>query len=193
MTKRILVLLGHPDPRPERFCAALARAYVDAAREAGHAVREVDLAQLDAPLLANAAQFAAPDIPSQIGALRDDILWAQHVVLIFPLWLGAPPAKLKALLEQVFRAEFGFAVHARGWRSNLTGRSIRLVTTMATPTAVFWMAFGGHGLLALQRSVFWPAGFKPIRKTVIGGVEAIGGGGRLAWLARMRRWGAEAR
>jgi len=46
MAKRILVINGHPDPRPERFCAGLADAYATAAVAAGHDVRRIALGKL---------------------------------------------------------------------------------------------------------------------------------------------------
>ncbi|HYQ99048.1 MAG TPA: hypothetical protein VET86_03330 [Casimicrobiaceae bacterium] len=38
MGKRILILPGHPDPRPERLCRALAEACHAGATDAGHGV-----------------------------------------------------------------------------------------------------------------------------------------------------------
>lgn len=113
MTKRILVLLGHPDCRPERFSAALTSAYADAATAAGHEVRRLNLADIETPFLAGQWEFETPPLPP-IHAVQQDLLWAEHVVVLFPLWLGAAPAKLKALLEQVFRAGFGFEIGPKG-------------------------------------------------------------------------------
>jgi putative NADPH-quinone reductase len=188
MTKRILVLLGHPDGRPERFGHALATAYADAATAAGHVVRRINLADLDTPFLAGQWEFESPP-PPHIVAVQENILWAEHVVLLFPLWLGATPAKLKALLEQVFRAGFGFVVGPRGWTAKLKGRSARLVVTMGMPAVAFRLMFGSHGLLALDKGVLRLAGLSPVRKSVIGGVEAIGSKARLRWLTKMRRLG----
>lgn len=188
MTKRILVLLGHPDCRPERFGAALASAYADAATAAGHDVRRLDLADIETPFLGGQWEFeSAP--PPQIHAVQQDILWADHIVVIFPLWLGAAPAKLKALLEQVFRGGFGAEPSAKGPVAKLKGRSARLVVTMGMPAIAFWLMFGAHGLLALDKGLLGLAGISPVRKTVIGGIELIGGRGRLKWLARIRRLG----
>ena len=35
--------------------------------------------------------------PADIRAAQDDIRWAEHVVLIYPLWLGTMPALLKGI------------------------------------------------------------------------------------------------
>lgn len=188
MSKRILILLGHPDCRPERFGAALASAYADAATAAGHDVRRIDLADIETPFLAGQWEFDSPP-PPHIQAVQQDILWANHIVLLFPLWLGATPAKLKALLQQVFRDGFGMETSPRGPVARLKGRSVRLIVTMGMPAIAFWLMFGAHGLLAVEKGILGLAGMKPIRKTVIGAVESIGGRGRLKWLARMRRFG----
>src|SRR5262249_6217061 len=58
MPRRILVINGHPDSRPERFCTALASAYSGAALKAGHEVRRIDIATLSFPLLARNEDFA---------------------------------------------------------------------------------------------------------------------------------------
>lgn len=46
--RRILLIQGHPDPSPRRFCRALAEAYEEGARDAGHDVRLLDVAALEA-------------------------------------------------------------------------------------------------------------------------------------------------
>lgn len=189
---RILILVGHPDPAPERFCRALAEAYAQGAAEAGHEVRRADIGPIEVPLLESQAAFQLDDVLRPIRDLRGDILWADHLVLVFPLWLGGVPAKLKAALEQVFRGGFGFEVGPRGWTSKLSGRTARMVLTMGMPGAIFRIVFGSHGLKALTQGVLMLAGVKPARASIVGGVEAIGAGGRSRWLERMKKLGAAA-
>lgn len=191
MSKRILILNGHPDPRAGRFCAALCDAYAAGAQAAGHEVRRLDVGLIDAPLLETAEAFATP--PSEgLQAVQAAMVRAEHLVLVFPLWLGGVPARTKALLEQVYRGGFGFTVHERGWTSKLKGRSARLVVTMGMPGPVFWLLFGGHGLKALEKGVLWLSGYGPIRHSVVGAVEGMGPRGRGQWLSKMRKLGAKA-
>ncbi len=42
MAKHIVIIQGHPDRSPERFCRALASAYETGARTAGHEVPSID-------------------------------------------------------------------------------------------------------------------------------------------------------
>jgi putative NADPH-quinone reductase len=51
MGKNILIIDGHPDPDPARFCHALAAAYAEAARSAGHTVEIINLSAVELQLL----------------------------------------------------------------------------------------------------------------------------------------------
>ncbi len=191
MAKRILILNGHPDPSAESFCAALCDAYAAGATAAGHTVRQLDLDAAAAPVLTVAAAFAEPPA-EDVQAVQAAMVEAEHLVIVFPLWLGGVPARLKALLEQVYRGGFGFEAGPRGMNGKLKGRSARLVVTMGMPGAFFRVVFGGHGVKALARGVLWLSGYRPIRTSIVGGVEMIGPKARAAWLARMRTLGAKA-
>ena len=191
---KILVVNGHPDPSPDRFVAALAAAYAQGARSAGHAVEEVAVGALDLPFLANDAEFATP-APDAIATVQAQVVAASHVVLVYPLWLGTMPAKLKAFLEHLARGEFLLrkGESAGSWpRRMMTGRSARLVVTMGMPGTIYKLLFRAHSLKALSDGVFWMSGFKPIRTTVFGRVEEAPGI-RRTMLEEMTRLGREGR
>lgn len=103
---RIAILQAHPDAVGGHLCHALADAYEKGAAEAGHEVRKLDIARLDFPLLRSQAEFASQPQSRDIGNAQEVIRWAQHLVIVFPLWHGTMPALLKAFLEQVFRPGF---------------------------------------------------------------------------------------
>ncbi len=60
------------------------------------------------PLLSGADEFERGTPPDTIVAAQQNVRWADHLVIGFPLWLGGAPAKLKALFEQLFRPGFAF-------------------------------------------------------------------------------------
>lgn len=186
--RRILIIEGHPDPSPQRLCHGLAEAYREGAREAGHALRTLILGDLDIPLLASRADWesAAPEI---VEACQQDLLWAEHVVVIYPLWLGDVPAVLKAFVEQVFRPGFAFDPKRKGAGGRLTNRSARLVVTMGMPGWFYFGWFGAHSLRSLRRNVFQFVGFRPVRTRVFGMVEGASPERRRVWLEEMTRLG----
>jgi putative NADPH-quinone reductase len=191
MPKRLLVINGHVDPRPERLCHALCEAYARGGREAGHEVRRLDVGELDFPVMREAKEFFSEQLPPDIKAAQQDIAWAQHLVLVYPLWLGNQPALLRAFFEQTFR--YGFALappKSKTTKGLLAGRTARVVVTMGMPGFAYTGIFGGFGERALERAVLWFSGIKPIRHTYFGQVEAVSAEQRGRWLRRMEQLGA---
>ena len=190
MAKTILILNGHPDPRPERFSAALAKAYAEGAASKGHETRSISVGALDFPLIRSAAEFMSPPAQPDIVAAQEAVTWAKHVVIVHPLWLGSAPALLKGFFEQVFRYGFALPLGGSGFpRGLLAGRTARIIVTMGMPAFIYRIMFGAHGVRALERSVLAVSGIKPVRHTLIGGVEGSFAK-REKWLARVKALGA---
>jgi putative NADPH-quinone reductase len=191
MGKRIALIDGHPDPSPERFCHALAQAYAQAAKAAGHEVRTIALAGMDIPILRSARDWSEGSPGTAIRAAQETVGWAEHLVIIYPLWLGSMPALLKAFFEQVLRPGFAIRKGAPGLRSGLlTGKSARIVVTMGMPGWFYRLFFRAHSLKSLERNILKFVGIGAIRESLIGSVEASADQ-REAWLETMRELGRE--
>jgi putative NADPH-quinone reductase len=123
----------------------------------------------------------------------DTIVAADHLVLVFPLWLGTMPALVKAFLEQVMRPGVAFSYEKYGAKKLLTGRSAHIVVTMGMPAWLYQTFFCSHGVRGLRRSVFRFAGFSPVRTTMFGMIENASDATKSRWLGIMRKNGARAR
>jgi putative NADPH-quinone reductase len=192
---RILVILGHPDPRPQRLCRALARAYVAGAEKAGHGVRFVDVAALDFPWLRTADEFEHGELPDSLSEVAEAVAWAEHIVLVFPLWLGTMPALLKAFLEQVFRPGIAFARPEQNGnfpKALLGGRSARVVVTMGIPAFLYQFWYRAHGIAGLRRNMLNFVGIRPVRETLFGLVDQGSDEKRRRWIGQMRKLGEAA-
>jgi putative NADPH-quinone reductase len=192
--KHILILQGHPDPAGGHLCHALAKAYADGAREAGHSVEMIDIAQLHFPLLCSQAEWENGSLPAVLGPAQQAIYQAQHLVLFFPLWLGDMPALVKGFLEQVARPGFAFrkSDDEPFATKGLAGRSARLVVTMGMPALVYRFFFRAHSVKSLERNVLGFVGFAPVHETLIGLVDKLGPEGVADWQAKLRKLGSNA-
>ena len=191
MAKRIVIILGHPDTCPERLVRALAAAYAEGARAAGHDVRIIDIAAMEFPLLRTKHEFDEGAVPQSIREAQTTISWAQHLVIFYPLWLGTMPALLHAFFEQTFRPGFAAAPGNKGetWKKLLSGRSARIVVTMGMPALVYRWFFRAHALKGLERNLLGFAGIGPIKKTLYGLVEARSELTHDRWVAQVRDLG----
>ncbi len=190
--KSIMLIQGHPDPGGAHLCHALADAYASGAVSAGYRVIRIDVAQLDVPLLRSQAAFEAAPLPESLSPARDALIAADHVVLVFPLWLGTLPAALKAFLEQLMRPGLAFLPGTPSFpRALLTGRSARLVVTMGMPAAIYRWVYLAHGVRCIDRGILGFAGMKPVRHTYFGRVDAVEPDQRQRWILLMRRMGEQ--
>jgi putative NADPH-quinone reductase len=188
--KRILLIDGHPDPLTARYLHALSRAYFEGARSRGHEVRTIIVSELEFSLLRSADDFRTGTPAPAIRACQEDLAWADHVVILFPLWLGSMPALLKGFFEQVLRPGFAFAPAANGGlpKKLLAGKSARIIVTMGMPALFYRWYFRAHSLKSLERNILGFCGIGPVRCCVVGMVEASAAR-RGNWLARVQKLG----
>lgn len=194
MSKSVCIVNGHPDPSTERLVRALCDAYEDGCRASGFGVSRINIGELDIEFLTSAEAFEAPPAP-QIVAERQKIAEADHMVLVFPLWLGGIPAKTKAFFEQAARSSF-FVEEADGkaqWpRKMMKGKSARLVVTMGMPGLVYKAWLDEGALRVLERGMLGLSGFGPIKHTILGGAGDLSDKKAERWMTRMRDLGSKA-
>ena len=192
--QRILLIQGHPDAVTPHLCNTLAEAYAEGASAAGHEVRWTDVARLDFPLLRSQQAWEQGTLPATLQTAQDDIAWAEHLVLFFPLWLGDMPALLKGFLEQVARPGFAFSAEGNNpfGRKGLTERSARVVVTMGMPALVYRWYFRAHSLKSLERNILGFVGIAPVNETLVGMVDKLGEAGVMKWQDQMRALGRAA-
>ena len=142
--QHVLVVLGHPDALS--YCAALADAYVAGLDTDRYEVEVLRLGELDFdPVLrfGYRQRMAADPV---VDRSQELVRWADHVVLVFPVWWSQMPGLLKGWVDRVLGPGFGYSM--KGVRSVklLRGRTATLVVTSQAPS---WMA--GASLVRLVR------------------------------------------
>ena len=191
--KRITVIDGHPDPSPSRFGHAIASAYADAARAAGHDVRVIRLAGRNIPILESRKQWLEEDVPAAVRPGQEAIKWAQHIVFYYPLWMGDMPALLKAFIEQAFRPNFALDYGDEGNKQMpkklLRGRSARLIVTMGMPALFYRAYYASHSVRSFRRNILELTGIDPVATSLIGNVDRSEGH-RKRWLEKIAAHGA---
>jgi putative NADPH-quinone reductase len=186
-TKEITIILGHPDPQGNRFCHALGHAYLKGAEFKGHQVKLIDIAQIEFPILRSQKDFMEGSIPASLQEAQNLIHSAQHLVIIYPLWLGTMPAYLKAFLEQVFRPDSTHTENhqAKPWERQVSLKTAHIVITMGVPDIIYRSYFLSPGTESIEGNILAFSGIKVIQQTIIGGVDSIDNSERKQWLDKM--------
>ena len=143
---RHLLVLAHPNP--ESFCSAVAQTLKSTLESQNHSVELRDLYRpLFQPTLQLQELQSSLDDP-ELLAERDSILWADHLIFVFPVWWYDRPALLKGWIDRVFSYGFAYTVEQGRGRGLLAPRKASVVATFGSaredveslsPEAVDWV------------------------------------------------------
>ena len=194
MSRRILIADLHPARLS--LSAALAQAYRDGAEAAGHQVRTARLSEMSFdPDFGQASFRNAPALEADLETFREGLVWAEHVVLVTPMWWGGLPAKAKGLFDRTLLP--GYAFDPRQKRMGLpkpllSGRTARMILTSDTPGWAFGLLYRTAVKHQVQRQILSYVGIKPTRFTHFSPVEHSTDTIRARWLAQTETLGGKA-
>lgn len=191
MTKKVLVILGHPSQNS--LCAELHREYVQGAVAAGKEVRQIMLGELEFDPLLKEGYRGNQALEPDLLKAREDILWAEHLVFVYPIWWGGMPALQKGFIDRTFLPGFAFKYRKGSslWDKLLAGRSAHCLVTMDAPPWYFrWVnRMPGHN--QMKKTILEFCGIKPVRITSFGAVKPSSAELRAKWLAQSRAFGLD--
>lgn len=164
----VLVVLAHP--RPDSLGTALAAAVTTAARSAGARVACHDLYADGFDPRLSAAESLGPAFSDDLARrYADELVAADAVVVVHPVWFFGPPAILRGWVERVVREGVAFDVGARGEvTGRLRAREVLVITTgnagpatesaLGEPVTRFWrdVVFAPSGVPEMLRLAFAP-------------------------------------
>lgn len=173
------VLIVHAHPEERSLTSALkdhAQAFL---RDQGYAVQTSDLYQMGWKAVADAEDFTdrqgedrlyyvdesrraykEKTQSKDIEAEQDKLLWADGVILTFPLWWYGMPAIMKGWVDRVFACGFAYGVgtHGNGKWGDRYGQG-----TLAGKRALIAVSIGGlephygeRGVNGRLQDVLWP-------------------------------------
>jgi len=187
----VLIILGHP--RTASLCGALASAYSDGARQAGVELRQLDLATLDFDPNVRHESPRQQSFEDDLLRARALIVWAEHLVFVYPTWWGSTPALLKGFIDRVMTEGFSFDTceGGTGYQGLLGGRSAQLITTMDTPPLIHRFIYRQPGRHAMAGATLGFCGISPVRYLAFGPVKEADARQRQRWLGRVRHQGRQ--
>jgi len=161
MSKRIFILLGHPDSGPEPMSRQLADTYEAAARAAGHEVRRMNIFDLSFDPILHKGYRAIQELEPDLKLVQENLSWCEHFVLAYPNWWGGMPGELKGMWDRMFLPRFAFRMWKNrfGWDALLKGRTARVLITCGNPAYLDHFAFGDF-TASIKRSLLQFAGFR---------------------------------
>lgn len=162
-TKKIFVLVGHPDPNS--FTAKLASACAKGAQSRGHDVRLQSLGDMNFDPILHKGYNQVQELEQDLVDSQENIRWSDRWVIVHPLWWGSAPAILKGFFDRILLPGFGFKYEAGKMSPNrlLTNRSARVIFVSDTPTWWLKLVYGAGWIKVMKRQILSFCGFNSIK------------------------------
>jgi putative NADPH-quinone reductase len=169
--KNIVVIVGHPDSNS--YCASLAESYVKEATETGHEIKLFKLGDANFDPILHHGYNQRQELEPDLVVIREAILWASHLVIVYPIWWGSIPALLKGFFDRAFLPGYAFRYRKDSvwWDKLLAGRSAHLIVTMDTPPWYYRWIYKMPGHNQMKITILEWCGIKPIKITSFGPVR----------------------
>ncbi|MCM3629673.1 NAD(P)H-dependent oxidoreductase [Paenibacillus glycanilyticus] len=111
-------------------------------------------------------------IDPELEKHRSQLLWAEKIVFVYPIWWGRPPAMLLGYIDRMFASNFAYRDNGSILPEGLLkGKSVVCVSTMKGPSLypLFWLN-NAHKVL-MRKALFRYVGIKKVKFFEFGGME----------------------
>ncbi len=167
--KKILLILAHPDKNS--LNGELFNFYSQSARDKGFEVKELLLGDLNFNLNLKKGYKEIQELEDDLKIAQESILWADHLVFIFPIWWYSFPAILKGFIDRLFLPGFAFKYQNKfSVKKLLAGKTADIICTSGNPSIYYLLIKLNNGANNLK-SILKFCGIKVKNKIIFGGVS----------------------
>lgn len=188
-TKNILIINGHPDPKS--FNTAIVNAYIKGVERSNAAYKLITISELNFNPNLQYGYRKRTELEPDLQMAQKQILWAEHIVFVYPVWWGSVPAILKGFLDRVFLPGFAFKKREGSlwWDKCLSGRSARLICTLDQPGWYYRLFNGQPSHIAMKKLVCHFVGIKPVKISTVAPIRLSKESFRTKWLKKVEHLG----
>ena len=160
--------------------------YEKSARDAGHEVRRANISDLSFDPILHKGYREIQALEPDLLQVQEDIKWADHFVLLYPLWWSSAPSLLKGLIDRMWLPAFAFRFiktksgkNTIGWQKLLKGKTARVVVLLKNYPFVERFMFGDY-TAEIVDAVLRFSGFK-VRISEVGNSVGLSDGLKKVW------------
>ena len=193
-------LIVYYHPREGSFCSAIRDAVTTGLHNGGHEHKIIDLSkegfdpvmrEKDLKAFVQAGREGEDGLdgvdPFVLRYMKK-LRWAEHIVMIFPIWWMTMPAMVKGFIDKVIFPGVVYKMEDGKLVSLLTGlKQVTIITTMNTPSDVYRDVFGNSLEGSLIKGTFNQIGIHDIRWISLNKVKQSGDEKRWLWLDEIEK------
>lgn len=190
---KTLIIYNHP--HEGSFCSAIREAVKSGLNTGQHECKIINLDkdQFD-PVMkekdlgafvkaGRVGEEGLTDVDPIVLRYKKKLEWAEHLVLIFPIWWMTMPAMMKGFIDKVIFPAIAYNMVNGKLQSRLKSlKQVTVITTMNTPSDIYKEYFGNSIEGSLIKGTFNQIGIHDIRWISLNMVKQVGDEKRWVWL-----------
>ncbi len=174
----------------------VADTYEKAAQEAGHTVQRLNIEDMQFDPVLHQGYRRRQELEPDLVQFQKFVQWADHFVVVYPVWWVGMPAKMKGLFDRAWLPGSAFryikiknGIRSIFWHRLYSGKTARIIMTSGTSP---WLVrlLPGNVNAQLKWGILWFAGFW-VHTTWFGPSENVPENRKTKWLKRVRAIGRQ--
>jgi len=169
--KKILLINGHPDK--ESYCHSLAKAYENGVKSTGSEFKYISIVDLKFNPNLEYGYRKRTELEPDLVEAWDKILWADHLVWVYPVWWASYPAIMKGFIDRLFLPTMAFKKRENSLLADglLKGKTARIISTLDQPVWFYCLVNHRPSHWALSRNTLHFCGVRKIKTTTFGPIR----------------------
>jgi NAD(P)H dehydrogenase (quinone) len=112
-------------------------------------------------------------VDPKLEKYREQIIWAEKIVFIYPIWWGRPPAMLLGYIDQVFASNFAYKDKGGLFPEGLLkGKSVVCISTMQGPKYYPLIWLNNAPKVLMKRALLNYVGIRKVKFFEFGSMES---------------------
>jgi putative NADPH-quinone reductase len=185
--KKVLIINGHPNKNS--FCNALTQSYQKGSVANGNEVSVLNLYDLNFNANLTEGYSKSTELETDLITAQEKITWANHIVIIHPVWWGSVPAILKGFFDRTLLPGFAFKYHEKGvmWDKLLKGKTGHIIYTCDTPNFIYRYFFNAPSVNQVKNRTFGFCGISPVKVTAVSPIRKSTPEFKKEWLLKIEQ------
>lgn len=129
--KKIFLIICNPKTHSQK--ELYIQTYIEEAKKLGHDVRVVNLYDLNIDYVRANGDEIDYSITPELKQAQNNILWADQLVFVYPIWWLGIPALMKSFIEKVFQENVVSDMGEMGPKPLLKGKTAVIMQSYSMP------------------------------------------------------------
>jgi len=129
--QKIFIITCNPKAHSEK--ELYVQTYIEEALKCGHDVRKINLYELNIEYMRANVDEIDYSITDELKQAQDNILWADQLVFVYPIWWFAIPALMKSFIERTFAEDVVSEMGKMGPKPLLKGKTAVIIQSYSMP------------------------------------------------------------